>query len=786
MDKKSIINLEFNKIIEILSENIQTDLGKALARDIRISSDFGEVSYMQDETSEAQKLILEGSNISISQIMDIVAKIKLAAIGSMLDPLSLLQIGQNLRLSRIISDKLSDREDLPILGEKVHMLFSYRDLENKIFDAIISEEEISDNASTELKNIRREIRNTKEKIRLKLNQIVSSDKASKMLQEAIVTQRQDRYVIPVKAEYRSNFPGIVHDTSSSGATIFIEPMPVVEMNNGLRIALQKEREEIERILSELSAEAGAYSSSIQQNQEILSYLDYIMGKGHFSVKTNSISPKLNRNKMIRLKNARHPLIASKEVVPLNLKIGEEYTTLVITGPNTGGKTVTLKTVGLFVLMTQAGLHIPCDFGSSIGIFDNVFSDIGDDQSISQNLSTFSSHMINIVRILDQATDRSLLLLDELGSGTDPDEGSALAISILEHLRNRSVVTIATTHYSNLKSYALNTTGVKNASVEFDVDTLRPTYRLLIGIPGKSNAFFISEKLGLGSDIISSAKMHLHEDTIRMEDILYKIERDRDKISKEKQIIEATSKNIQGRLANIEKKEIKLESSREKIIAQAKKEAQQIVREAKAESDKIIEELRKIRNDSDIHKNIHEHRNSLSALEDRFYTNQALLNDESVENRLAEDFLKEGEIIFVPSFNRNATIVSLDKKKKQAVIQMDNMKINVPFSHLEKQRKEKNEKDFKGIGSISSKKSMHIRPEVDIRGLELDPAIDKLTKYLDDAYLSNLSKVTIIHGIGTGVLKKGVADTLQSINFIKKFRPGEYGEGGQGVTIVDFK
>lgn len=786
MDKKSIINLEFNKIIEILSENIQTDLGKALARDIRISSDFGEVSYMQDETSEAQKLILEGSNISISQIMDIVAKIKLAAIGSMLDPLSLLQIGQNLRLSRIISDKLSDREDLPILGEKVHMLFSYRDLENKIFDAIISEEEISDNASTELKNIRREIRNTKEKIRLKLNQIVSSDKASKMLQEAIVTQRQDRYVIPVKAEYRSNFPGIVHDTSSSGATIFIEPMPVVEMNNGLRIALQKEREEIERILSELSAEAGAYSSSIQQNQEILSYLDYIMGKGHFSVKTNSISPKLNRNKMIRLKNARHPLIASKEVVPLNLKIGEEYTTLVITGPNTGGKTVTLKTVGLFVLMTQAGLHIPCDFGSSIGIFDNVFSDIGDDQSISQNLSTFSSHMINIVRILDQATDRSLLLLDELGSGTDPDEGSALAISILEHLRNRSVVTIATTHYSNLKSYALNTTGVKNASVEFDVDTLRPTYRLLIGIPGKSNAFFISEKLGLGSDIISSAKMHLHEDTIRMEDILYKIERDRDKISKEKQIIEATSKNIQGRLANIEKKEIKLESSREKIIAQAKKEAQQIVREAKAESDKIIEELRKIRNDSDIRKNIHEHRNSLSALEDRFYTNQALLNDESVENRLAEDFLKEGEIIFVPSFNRNATIVSLDKKKKQAVIQMDNMKINVPFSHLEKQRKEKNEKDFKGIGSISSKKSMHIRPEVDIRGLELDSAIDKLTKYLDDAYLSNLSKVTIIHGIGTGVLKKGVADTLQSINFIKKFRPGEYGEGGQGVTIVDFK
>lgn len=786
MDKKSIINLEFNKIIEILSENIQTDLGKALARDIRISSDFGEVSYMQDETSEAQKLILEGSNISISQIMDIVAKIKLAAIGSMLDPLSLLQIGQNLRLSRIISDKLSDREDLPILGEKVHMLFSYRDLENKIFDAIISEEEISDNASTELKNIRREIRNTKEKIRLKLNQIVSSDKASKMLQEAIVTQRQDRYVIPVKAEYRSNFPGIVHDTSSSGATIFIEPMPVVEMNNGLRIALQKEREEIERILSELSAEAGAYSSSIQQNQEILSYLDYIMGKGHFSVKTNSISPKLNRNKMIRLKNARHPLIASKEVVPLNLKIGEEYTTLVITGPNTGGKTVTLKTVGLFVLMTQAGLHIPCDFGSSIGIFDNVFSDIGDDQSISQNLSTFSSHMINIVRILDQATDRSLLLLDELGSGTDPDEGSALAISILEHLRNRSVVTIATTHYSNLKSYALNTTGVKNASVEFDVDTLRPTYRLLIGIPGKSNAFFISEKLGLGSDIISSAKMHLHEDTIRMEDILYKIERDRDKISKEKQIIEATSKNIQGRLANIEKKEIKLESSREKIIAQAKKEAQQIVREAKAESDKIIEELRKIRNDSDIRKNIHEHRNSLSALEDRFYTNQALLNDESVENRLAEDFLKEGEIIFVPSFNRNATIVSLDKKKKQAVIQMDNMKINVPFSHLEKQRKEKNEKDLKGIGSISSKKSMHIRPEVDIRGLELDPAIDKLTKYLDDAYLSNLSKVTIIHGIGTGVLKKGVADTLQSINFIKKFRPGEYGEGGQGVTIVDFK
>ncbi len=438
MDKKSMNNLEFDRIIELLSEQVDSPIGLELAKKIRIKSEYEEVIHLQNETSEAQKLILEGNSIRIDGLKNLSDKLKLASIGAMIDPLSLLHVANNLRQARIVSDRLSEREDLPILFEQAKNLFRYRELEERITEAIISEEEISDNASPALRQIRREMKSLQEKIKTRLNQIVSSESNAKYLQDTIVTQRQDRYVIPVKAEYRSNFPGIVHDTSSSGATIFVEPMPIVDMNNNLRIAKQKEKEEIDRILLELSVAVGEYYEPLQKNQEILGYFDFVMGKGRLSVKFNGISPKINQNKSLRLINAKHPLLEAKTVVPLNIHLGNQFSILVITGPNTGGKTVALKTVGLFMLMVQAGLHIPCDFGSTVPVFDNVFTDIGDDQSISQNLSTFSSHMVNIVRILKKTTNRSLLLLDELGSGTDPDEGSALAIAILDFFEIKKI------------------------------------------------------------------------------------------------------------------------------------------------------------------------------------------------------------------------------------------------------------------------------------------------------------------------------------------------------------
>lgn len=787
MDRKSVANLEFNRIVELLCERINTDLGKERARNIHISSDIEEVLLMQEETSEAQKIILEGTSVGVHDLKDLSAKLRLAEVGAQIDPASLLSAAQNLKLARQVSDKLSSREDLPILSEKASGLYADRDLEERILDAIISEDEISDNASPQLRKIRREIQTTKEKIKNKLNQMVTSDSSSKFLQDSIITQRQDRYVIPVKAEYRSNIQGIVHDTSSSGATIFVEPMVVVEMNNQLRILGQQEKDEIDRILTELSNLVGGCAQAIRVNQDILSMVDFILGKGKFSVFLNGISPKINQNKVIRLKNARHPLLDVKKVVPLNLHIGEQFSTLVITGPNTGGKTVTLKTVGLFALMTQAGLHLPCDFGSSMYVFDDIFSDIGDEQSISQNLSTFSSHMVNIVRILKNVSNRSLLLLDELGSGTDPDEGSALAISILEFLKQKKATTIATTHYSNLKNYALNTQGVENASVEFDVETLGPTYRLLIGVPGKSNAFYISRKLGLGEEIIEQAKLHLSEDVIQMEDILLKIERDRHRIEKEKESIHATSENIKGRLSNLERKEKQLETNREKILKEAKKEAQRIVNDAKRQSEEIVSNLREIQKNTQwIKQNeIDKLRKDMGELQDLFVVEEELIATTN-DAPLTIDELEVGATVYISSFQRNASIISVNERKKQAVVQMDNMKINVPIAAMGRVKKESASTTQSGAGKIYKRKAMNIQSSVDLRGMDLEQAMDTLTKYLDDAYLSNMQTITIIHGMGTGVLKKGVEKMLKSIKYIKSSRSGSYGEGGQGVTIVNFK
>lgn len=778
MNKRTLENLEFFKIVELLCECTNSNLGKEQARNIKIRTDINDVLKLQDETEEAKNILISGVDVYFDNLEDVEKKLKLAKLGSIIDAISILKIANNLKLSRNTKNKIIKKENIEILRNKAEELYVNADLEKRIFDSIISENEISDNASDELLRIRREIKKINSSIRTKLNQIITSQTNAKYFQDAIITQRQDRYVIPIKSEYKSLFPGIVHDTSSSGATLFIEPMMIVEMNNNLRIFKSKEKEEIEKILLDFTLEIGAISEEILLNQKNLAYMDFVFGKAKLALKLKAIYPKINDKNEINLKNARHPLLNVEKLIPLNIHIGEKFNILVITGPNTGGKTVTLKTVGLFSLMIQAGLQIPCDYGSKISVFKNIFSDIGDDQSISQNLSTFSSHMTNIVRIIKKADEKSLLLLDELGSGTDPDEGSALAISILEYLKNKKSIVIATTHYSNLKSYAINTSDVENASVEFDIETLSPTYNLLIGIPGKSNAFHISKKLGLRHDIIENAKSLLNTDILKMEDLLLKIEKNRKVIEKEKQEIQRLKEEQIDKLRAIEKEEEKLNKKKEKLIYDSKKEARKIINFAKEESNKIIEDLKNKKLIS-----LTESKNKFVHLENKLSEEKEII-EKSEENLNINDIFL-GQIVYIESFGKNATVENIDKKKKIVVVQIDNMKINLPITSISKSKEEKEVKKYTGSGKITTKKVANISQEIDVRGLDLEIALEKVKKYLDDAYLSNLLRVRIIHGIGNRILKNGISKNISNIKYIKNIKEADNTEGGAGATVVSF-
>ena len=789
MEKKTLNVLEYQAIINMLEDCASTELGKRRVHQIDVSNDLEEIKKRQKETSEAQSIILKKGALPIYSLSDVGRSLKLSQIGSSIDIGSILKIGGILKTARLVYSKLSSFEEIEIVKAMALELYSNQTLEEKIYDAIISEDELSDNASVELKKIRKSIRATKEQIRNKINAMVSSETSAKYLQEAIVTVRQDRFVVPVKVENRSNVPGIVHDTSSSGATLFIEPMAIVEMNNNLRIMMNKEHEEIERIIMEFSSEIGEYAEAIIHNIKVLTELDFIMAKGKLSVKMKAIEPGISDRLSLKLKNARHPLLDSKTVVPLSLELGNEYKTLVITGPNTGGKTVALKTIGLLSLMFQSGLHIPCDYGSYMCIFNSIYADIGDEQSIEQSLSTFSSHMTHIVKILANMQDNDLVLLDELGSGTDPIEGSALAISILENIRLKNILTMATTHYSELKNYALEQSGVENASVEFDVQTLSPTYKLIVGIPGKSNAFEISKKLGLNIEIINSARNLLSEDDLKMEDLLNKIEKDRKTIENEKAYAIKTAEEIRQREEEFRKKEIKLKNDRERIITDSKKKASQIIKEAKSESDSLIKELNSLRQEVES-KNINKEIERLRAkvktgLEKYGYTEDLLGLDEFEGKSLK--MVSLGQKVFVPSFTQEGTVIAVDESKKEAVIQVGIMKINMPFEALQNPKKTK-QKEIRrtGAGKILKEKASIIKSEVDVRGLDLETARIEVEKYLDNAYLSGIPRATIIHGVGTMVLKKGINDMLKTLNYIKTFRQGVYGEGGVGVTIVEFK
>ncbi|MED9947885.1 MAG: endonuclease MutS2 [Peptacetobacter hiranonis] len=793
MDNKSFKVLEFDKIIEILKTKASSSLGLHKIENLEPSSDFEEVQYRLQETTEAQSILIKRGHVNLGGIHDVLDKVKRAEIGASLDPGSLLMVADTLRAARLLSNSLSgdgEEEDFnyPIIQSLATSLYIHREIEDAVYNAIVSEIEIADSASHTLRDIRRKIVQKNQSIRSKLNTIISSATYQKYLQDSIISMRGDRFVVPVKAEYRSVVAGIVHDQSSSGATLFIEPMSIVEMNNELRKLKLDEQEEIERILAELSKMIGEIAREIISNQEILEKIDFIFAKGKLSLEMKGIDPKLNKDKSFVIKNGRHPLLDPKKVVANTIYLGDEFHTLVITGPNTGGKTVTIKTVGLFALMTQSGLHIPADFGSSMCVYDNIFADIGDEQSIEQSLSTFSSHMTRIVSILDKVTENSLVIFDELGAGTDPVEGAALAIAILEDVRMAGAKCIATTHYSELKNYALTKKGVENAAVEFDVETLSPTYRLLIGVPGKSNAFEISKKLGLSEFVINRAKEFINTENIELEDLLQNVEKNRIKAEEDRAEAEKLKTEIQMiRDAEAEKLE-KLTNQKEKMMERARSEAFSITRQAKEEVDEIIKRLRELeqeRASKEKNRQIEQLRKELT---DSMGSLQPTVKSMIVPKVASKEIknLKAGEDVKVITLNQEGTVVSADDKKKEAVVQIGIMKMTLPYKSLQKIKNQQQATVTKKTRSVIKAKSGRVKGEVDLRGMNLEEATLELEKYLDDATVAGLEQVTVIHGVGTGVLKTGLQDVLKKNKHVKKKRPGGYGEGGVGVTIVTLK
>ena len=792
MNAKTLRVLEYGKIIEKLRKSTESSLGESLVNELKPSIDYAEVSHLQEETDEAVKLLLRRGSPPLGGIHDVLSETKRAELGGILSPGGLLKIADTLRAARKIKGFLKQSKDennivLPILENTIDCLSTYKEIEDSIFNAIISEEELSDNASPTLSNIRRQIKSKNDGIRTKLNSIINSQDNKKYLQDSLITIREGRFVVPVKQEARSSFPGLIHDQSSSGATLFIEPMAVVNLNNELKELKLNEKQEIERILTELSGLVSVETEGIKENQKILSKIDFIFAKAKLSLAMNGSKPLINSEGYINIKKGRHPLLDAKEVVPTDIYLGKDFTTLLITGPNTGGKTVTLKTVGLFSLMTQSGLQIPADSGSETAVFDSIYADIGDEQSIEQNLSTFSSHMTNIVDILENVESNSLVLFDELGAGTDPTEGAALAMSILDYLYGRRIRTVATTHYSELKVYALTTEGIENASVEFDVETLSPTYKLLIGVPGKSNAFEISRKLGLQNFIIDSAKQFMSSDNIEFEDVLAKIERDRTEIEKSKSDTLRLEEQADRFKTELQEKIEKLENSRENVLRNAREQAREELVKARDQSQEILSELKNI--SSDIEK---ETQDRLTQAKNKL---KGSLDD--VEGKLSEKILskksskplenvKVGEDVRILSLNQNGVVVSPPDSDGNIVVQVGIMKVTVPIDTIERAKSEGKAKTQKSAKAVMKNKSRDVKSEIDLRGKDLEEASYEVDKYLDDAYLSGLKEVSIIHGKGTGVLRKGIGQMLKSHRHVRTSRLGGFREGGDGVTIVEIK
>lgn len=785
MNDRALRILEFDKVKNKLRKYAITSGGKELIDSLSPYNSIYEVEHKLEETNEALDILIKKGAPPFEGLHETKEEIERAVKGGTLNPSQLLKIESMLRCSRRFKEYISRKDEevgYKHLEDLAYILIPIKNLENEIETAIISDDEISDKASGALYNIRRSLKEKNSSIREKINSIVRSN--SKYLQDSIYTMRGDRYVIPVKSEYKGAVPGLVHDQSSTGATLFIEPISLVNLNNEIKELMLKEKAEIERILNDLSIKVYDNVDALRSNSNILRELDFIFAKGKYASSLNAIKPCVRNDRSFEILGGKHPLIDPKIVVPSDIYLGKKFTTLMITGPNTGGKTVTLKTVGLLHLMALSGLLIPAKDGSAIGFFKEIFADIGDEQSIEQSLSTFSSHMTNIVSILNSASSDSLILFDELGSGTDPTEGAALAVAIIENLNERGCRIIATTHYSELKGYALKTEGVENASVEFDIETLRPTYRLLIGIPGKSNAFEISKRLGLGDNVIIKAKEFISEENLQFEDLIRDLQeksilanRDAREAKRIKDEAELIKKKYNEKLK-------KLDMVRDKVYDEARQEAKKIISNAKDEADEIVKamrELEKMGIAEGGRNRLEEERRKLKiSLEEK---EKAMIKSRENSGE-AIDKVTLGMEAFLPSLNQRVIIVSLPDNKGDVQVEAGIMKISVKLKDLRKVPNEPKKKEKKKREVKLNMKSVDNR--IDLRGMDSEEACYRTDKYLDEAYLGNLGEVTIVHGKGTGILRKAINDMLKRHPHVKSYRLGVYGEGGDGVTIVELK
>ena len=795
MNQKVLKTLEYHKIIEKLTEYAASEPGKRLCRELEPSSDFEEIVQAQAETADAVARVRQKGSVSFAGISDIGGSLKRLEIGSSLSIHELLAVSSLLTCAaRAKNYGRRQESELPddSLDEMFRSLEPLTNVNNEITRCIISEEEVADDASPGLRHVRRQMKITGDRVHTQLNAILNSSRT--LLQDPVITMRDGRYCLPVKAEYKSSFQGMVHDQSATGSTLFIEPMAIIKLNNELRELEIREQKEIEMVLAALSMELVPYVETILINLKLLTKLDFIFARAALARHYNCSMPKFNKNGYIHIKDGRHPLLDPKKVVPINVYLGKDFDLLIVTGPNTGGKTVSLKTVGLFTLMGQSGLQIPAFDGSELAVFDEVFADIGDEQSIEQSLSTFSAHMTNIVRILEKADSHSLCLFDELGAGTDPTEGAALAIAVLSFLHNMKCRTMATTHYSELKVYALTTPGVENACCEFDVETLRPTYRLLIGIPGKSNAFAISQKLGLPDFIIQDAKSRLEEGDEAFEDLLASLEESRVTIEKEREEIASYKSEISRLKSRLEQKEERFDERKDKLIRNANEEAQRILREAKETADQTIRQINKLAQSSGVGKELEAERTKLREKLDKVDKNLSLKNEKGPKKTISPKKLKIGDGVKVLTMNLNGTVSSLPNAKGDLYVQMGILRSLVNIKDLELLNEpaisgpgmDLMKKNNTGSGKIKMSKSFSVSPEVNLIGMTVDEAIPVLDKYLDDAYLAHLPKVRVVHGRGTGALKAGVHKHLKKLKYVKEFRLGDFGEGDTGVTIVTFK
>ena len=788
--EKSLQTLEFPAVLELLAAQAVSDETKERVRSIRPSIDRGEVNLLLQETTAARKMMDIHGAPALSNLRPVAASLQRAHLGGVLNTRELLQIASVLRTTRNVASYSGVGEEKTCIHSIFKSLTPNKYLEEKISGAILSEDEISDNASAELADLRRKIRVTSGKVREVLQRIISSS-AAKYLQEAIITIRSNRFVVPVKAEFKGSIPGLVHDVSASGSTYFIEPMGAVKANNDLRELLSKEEAEIQRILASLSREAASFREDILQNYDLLLALDLIFARGKLSYQMNGMEPKLVEDGGFVFRHARHPLLDKKKAVPIDLELGQTFDTLVITGPNTGGKTVTLKTAGLLTLMAQCGLHLPVDDGSQVSIFEKVLADIGDEQSIEQSLSTFSSHITNIVKVLGEADDRTLLLFDELGAGTDPVEGAALATAIIEESRSLGAKVMATTHYAELKLYAMTTAGVENASCEFDVETLRPTYRLLIGIPGKSNAFAIARRLGLPEHVIELAGGHLDRQNVQFEDVLSKMERQRQEMEAEKREAARLRLQMEQDAAAAKEHRKRLETERAKLLDGAREEAREILAEARAVSNTVFHELdqmKKKQKEGQDWQNVNQQRSALrqriNQADEKFHT-RSLPQEEETPTRPAQ----VGDTVELKRMGTRAQVLQVNKDgslQLQAGIlkisakQSEVRVVDAPKHNAQKQMR-------RMVRRVQSQmRASGARPELDIRGMTGDEGVAMVDRFLDDAVMAHLTTVTIIHGKGTGALRQAVQQHLKTCKYVKGFRLGRYGEGETGVTIVELK